>query len=389
MTLSAFIHDNHLVIEAEWVAFARSIQPKGGPMSRTALLDHGEQILSAIVSDMEQPETNLEQAEKSKGRGEEQRLGAVGQGHAVQRLERGFKLDQLVAEYRALRASVLRLWEKEGGGDLHGITRFNESIDEALVEATNQYSQSVDRYREQFLAMLGHDLRNPLSAIIMGASLMTKSETLDDRQSRVANHIRNSADRMTRLVDDLLDLTRTNLGSGIPIVRSPIDLLPVCQQVVAEVEGGSPGHPVQFRASGDLHGEWDSDRLAQVLSNLLGNAVQHGEPDSPVRLLARADGDDVVLEVHNQGKPIPPEAMATIFEPMVRYPSAESHQSSSLGLGLYIAHEVVIAHGGELKVTSTARDGTVFEARLPRVAKAKLPGAPVPPPAAVQATPQI
>jgi signal transduction histidine kinase len=366
LNLCEFIHHNHLVIEEEWVAFARSIQPAGDPMTTTALLDHGEEILSAIVVDMKQPETTAEQSEKSKGRGEEQRLSAVGQVHAVQRIERGFRLDQLVAEYRALRASVLRLWEKQGGGDLHGVTRFNEAIDEALVEATNQYSRTVDRYREQFLAILGHDLRNPLSAIIMGASLMTQSETLNDRQSRVATRIRNSADRMSRLVDDLLDLTRTHLGSGIPIVRAPTDLLEVCQQVVAECEGASPGQTFRFKPSGDLRGDWDSDRLAQVLSNLMGNAVQHGDPNRPVDLTAKGEDTEVVLEVHNEGAPIPPDALATIFEPMVRHPSVESDHSNSLGLGLYIAREVILAHGGELKVSSSARDGTLFVVRLPR-----------------------
>ena len=351
----------------EWDLFAGSLLPAGGSMNTAACRDHVEEILVAIVHDMNSFQSESEQAEKSKGRGEEQRLGGAGHIHAALRIERGFKLDQLVAEYRALRASVLRLWkEQEGDGDIEGLIRFNEAIDEALTAAASRYMETMDRYRDQFLGILGHDLRNPLGAILMGASTLTKATPRSDKTGRIVSRILSSARRMDRLVGDLLDLTRTRLGPGIPIHPAPIDLGPVCRDVVAELKQYHPREALHFAPRGDLRGEWDGDRIAQVVSNLVGNAMQHGAKEGAVTLVARDDGDDVVLEVHNEGPPIPRDAVSTLFEPMIRHAPANDLASPNLGLGLYIAEQVVTAHGGTIDVTSTEVDGTTFVVHLPR-----------------------
>jgi signal transduction histidine kinase len=362
--LADFIDQKRLPIVAEWEAFALSLTPAATGMTRSALRDHADEILSAIIDDMKSQQTAEEQAEKSKGRGTAQRLGPIGKIHAALRIENGFKLGQLVAEYRALRASVLRLWQDEGT-DAHGVTRFNESIDEALTEAVNSFTKTTEQFRDQSLGILGHDLRNPLSAIIMGSNLLVGSEALDDKSVRIAARMLKSANRMNRMIGDLLDLTRTRSGDRIPVARVPMDLEPICRQVVAELEGMARVGKLRFSAQGDLHGEWDGDRLAQVFSNLVRNAIQHGAPNDPILLIARDDGDSVCVTVHNGGPPIAERALSTIFEPMVRHVTDEK-SNPGLGLGLYIASQIVLAHGGTLEASSSEDRGTTFSAHLPR-----------------------
>ncbi|CAN5924452.1 HAMP domain-containing sensor histidine kinase [soil metagenome] len=362
--LAEFIDMKRVAIVEEWQVFAQSLTPAATGMNASALRDHADEILTAIVGDMRSQQTAAEQAEKSKGRGTERRLGEIGRIHAALRIENGFKLGQLVAEYRALRASVLRLWETQGT-DGAGVTRFNESIDEALTEAVDGFTKTTEHYRDQSLGILGHDLRNPLSAIIMGSTLLVGSDGLDDKSVRIAARMLNSANRMNRMISDLLDLTRTRFGDRIPIVRRAMDLEPLCRQVVAELEGVVRAGTLRFTAQGDLRGAWDHDRIAQVLSNLVRNAIQHGAPNDPILLVARDDGDAVSLAVHNGGPPISERALATIFEPMVRHVTDET-TNRGFGLGLYIASQIVLAHGGTLEAHSTEDRGTTFTARLPR-----------------------
>lgn len=371
--LAEFIDKKRLTIVAEWESFARTLLPVADGLNALALRDHADEILTAIIRDMKSRQTKPEQAEKSKGRGQAHQLGEMGQLHATLRIEIGFRLGQMVAEYRALRASVLRLWEKVGG-DPGGITRFNESIDEALTVAVDSFTETTERYRDQSLGILSHDLRNPLSGIILGATILMGPEgggssgARDDRNAIVVcKRILSSARRMDRMIGDLLDLTRTRFGKLIPTTRAPIDLEPLCRQVLAELEGQCPGR-LLFSSEGDLRGEWDSDRIAQVLSNLIRNAIQHGGKDDPITLVALGRSDEVLLQVHNGGPAIPPDTLPNIFEPMVRHVEDEQ-RNTGLGLGLFIAFQVVLAHQGKLEVTSTAGRGTTFTARLPRHAR--------------------
>jgi signal transduction histidine kinase len=370
--LADFIRTKRDVIVSEWEAFARSLVPVRPKLSTLVLRDHVTAILDAIVVDMESHQSAEEQAAKSKGRGESQRLEGAGTAHATLRIETGFRLDQLVGEYRALRASILRLWTEAAppDPDLYGITRFNEAIDEALTESTNRYMHTLERHRDQFLGILGHDLRIPLGAIVTGAGALTASTGLDDESVRTASRIKDCALRMERMVGDLLDLTRTRLGEGLPIVRAQVDLGHVCQQVVAEIHEAYPGALLRFEPNGDLHGEWDRDRLAQAISNLVGNALQHVGKMRPVMVVARGERDEVLLEVHNEGPPIPQSEISGLFEPMARRRGAANEKSTHLGLGLYIVKQVVAAHGGQVGVTSTD-SGTTFVLHLPRSAPAE------------------
>lgn len=220
----------------------------------------------------------------------------------------------------------------------------------------------VEEAREQFIAILGHDLRNPLLAISMGVSLLRRSE-LPGRATEVVARIGISAKRIDEMVHDLLDFARGRLGGGIPVVPRPCDVGLICSQQVDEVAQASPGRAIRLHTSGDLAGEWDPRRLEQVLSNLISNAVQHGQ--DPIEVTAAGEGPQVVIAVHNQGPPIPPTTIARIFEP---YQRGARSGARGLGLGLYVASEIVRAHRGTIEVNSAPGDGTTFTVRLPRSA---------------------
>jgi signal transduction histidine kinase len=360
--LSDFIQHNHTEIIDEFSEFARTMMPPNSPMTEKDLRDHCDELLSAISEDLETKQTSLEQSAKSQGHGTAGMMGVSGRLHADGRLHHGFTLAQVLAEFRALRASVLRLYEVSGDVDLAGVRRFNESIDEALTESMTRYSAQTELYRDQFVGMLSHDLRNPLAAITAGAALLARAPQGDERQARVAARILNSAQRMARLIADLLDLTRTRLGGAIPLRAAHTDLQSVCEDVVLEVQASHPDAVVHFESHGDVTGTWDPDRLAQVVSNLIVNAIEHGGK-TPVTLVATNGDERVRLTVHNNGESIPPRALANLFEPLA---SGSTDGIQNLGLGLFIARAVVVAHGGEIHVTSNEHSGTTFEVTLPR-----------------------
>ena len=184
-----------------------------------------------------------------------------------------------------------------------------------------------------------------------------------ERRLRVASRIINSAQRMERLIADLLDLANARLGGSLPLKRQLTDLQQVCEEAIVEVRAAHPDTTLRSQMTGDLHGQWDADRLAQVVSNLLANAVQHGG-GTAITLTAQAQGDAVTLAVQNGGPPIPKHALPSIFEPLAR--GAMEPSSHSIGLGLFIARAVVTAHGGDIQVSSSTEAGTTFTVRLPK-----------------------
>lgn len=361
-SLSAFIKRDHHAIIDEFTSFARTLVPPDSPMTEQQLRDHCEELLQAIAVDLETEQTNHEQSQKSKGLGAAHMMRASGQLHADARLHHGFGLMEVLSEFRALRASVLRLYERTGETDLRGVRRFNEALDEALTESMTRYSAQTDLYRDQFIGILSHDLRNPLGAITAGAALLARAANDEPRQARVASRILNSAQRMERMIGDLLDLTRTRLGGSIPLATVDTDLHTVCEEVLLEIHATHPDSVVHFRSSGDVHGRWDADRLAQVVTNLVVNAIEHGR-NAPVTLIACESGERVRLSIHNDGPPIPPEVQQRMFEPLARGSSDRTH---NMGLGLFIARAIVAAHHGDIRVSSAEQSGTTFEVTLPR-----------------------
>jgi PAS domain S-box-containing protein len=222
----------------------------------------------------------------------------------------------------------------------------------------------LDEAREQFIAILGHDLRNPLGAILMGVETL---ESLGDPHARAVATIGRAARRIEAMIRDLMDFARGRLGGGIPATLKPCHLGTLCADAVAEMQQAFPARTIVATASGNLDGEWDPDRVEQVVSNLVGNAIAHGE--DPIIVDVRDEGDEVVMSVHNRGEPIPRASLPTLFEPFAHGARGGARNRSGvegLGLGLYIVREIVRAHGGTIAVTSTRSDGTAFTIRWPR-----------------------
>ena len=373
MRLADFILENVEPILIEWERFARGLAP-GSAMGVLALRDHAEDILRATARDMVSSQNADQQAAKAEGHGrggsESARLDHASSEHAIDRLSSGFNLIEVVSEYRALRAGVLRLWRQSVGAadedDLQDLIRFNESMDQSLAEAVRSFTNRVDQSRELFLATLGHDLRNPLNAIVVSSVLLARSQQLDEENVQIASQMSGFAKVMTGMIDDLLDFTRTRLGGGMPISATRTDLQSLCRDVLEQFRATHANRPLSFQAFGDTTGEWDVARLRQVVSNLVANAIQYGEVSTPVEVSARGEQSEVLLVVRNQGPPISPSALPTIFDPFVRAPEVATKHRPGVGLGLYIARQIVIAHGGTIEVTSDDTKGTAFITRLPR-----------------------
>ncbi|MEO8998897.1 MAG: GAF domain-containing sensor histidine kinase [Rhodanobacter sp.] len=251
---------------------------------------------------------------------------------------------------------TLELFAKLIAAEIDAQERLERSTS-ALLDA-----QETAKLREQFIAVLGHDLRSPLSAIQVGTDLLQAMEP-DTRSARIVDHIQRSCDRMAELVENILDLARGRLGGGIPVTLQPQDnLASELQYVIAEVQGSHPDREIHVAMAIDHAVTADGRRIAQLLANLLNNAVAHGAVDQPVSVAARCDGQAFELSVTNGGPPIPTEKIGRLFHPFSR--GADAAPKPGLGLGLYIAAEVARAHRGTLSVSST-EVGTQFVFRMP------------------------
>lgn len=369
MRLSDFILADMEKILAEWEMFAATLLPAASGLHSLALRDHAPQILEAIARDLNRSQTRTEQSEKSKGRAPkiDSASDTAAQTHAVLRAQHGFDINQLVAEYRALRASVLRLWMDFAPLDKTGVEdmiRFNEAIDQSIVEAVSHFHLAVERYRNLLLGMLGHDMRNPLSAITMTAKYLAQLNA-GEKVSEAAERLIRSGASMRMLLDDLTDFNRTSLGLGIKIVPSEVDLTIVAADEVDQFRAAHPRQAFEFLPMGNTLGRWDSARLQQLLRNLLSNAVRYGSPDLPIRVTLRGEQSGVQLEVANSGE-IDSADISQLFEPLQRGTTTRRDPREGLGLGLFIVREIAKAHRGEVEACS--RNGeTTFVVRLPRV----------------------
>ncbi|MBP1205740.1 signal transduction histidine kinase [Duganella sp. 1411] len=374
MSISNFIRDNMRAILTEWTTFAAKTAPPDGEMTKLALTDHAEQILNAIALDIETHQSQQEQYEKSQG--DEVDLDAEESAAAIHgrlRHASNFSLLQLSSEFRALRATVLRLWlpqvSRMSDDTINQMVRFNEAIDQALAESIVTYSERDDRTRDLFLAVLGHDLRAPLATVSLVGDLLGRPQTPPEQIPALAERTKRSAMLMSAMVTDLLGFARLQMGAGMPTVRAMLEAAEVCKTAVADAQAMYPNASVVFRAEGDLRGEFDNVRLLQLVTNLLINAAQHSDKGTPVTLVAKDDGDAITLTVSNVGPVIPAESLRSIFQPLVQLEPEAGHDArpkTSLGLGLFIAQAITKEHDGTIGVTSSETGGTVFTARLPR-----------------------
>lgn len=322
MTLAQLIQGAVGDIVSEWEQFARTSIPPAQDLSPEELRDHARLLLLAVAADLQTVQGGADQHDKSRGElpDNSPRITETAHQHARHRFDQRFTLDQMLSEIRALRASVLRRWvdqcahyDREAVEEL---IRFGEAMDQALTEAVTLFGAKVDESRSLLFGVLGHDIRTPLGAIRMSGQLLERTRGLDERQLKAVQRIISSSDSMRTMVDDILDFTQTSLGVRLPIARAACDLKAICTDVVAELEALHPERKVQLVCEGDLAGKWDAGRIGQMVSNLVRNAILHGDAARPVTVTVKGRSDDVTIDVHNEGDPIPAETMGGIFEPL-------------------------------------------------------------------------
>lgn len=240
--------------------------------------------------------------------------------------------------------------------------------DQAAVALEKTRLDQTAEFRERLIGIVSHDLRNPIAVILMASNVITRSEYGNDPGlKKMIDRIQGAAERAATMVRDLLDFTQARLGSGIKIGRTPGDLHAIVREVIDEMQIAHPQRDFVVTHKGDAGGEWDADRLAQVIGNLVSNAVSYSPSQSPVKVTTSGEPESVTLAVHNAGNPICPDMLPHLFEPMRRASSEMNAANRSVGLGLYIVKHLVEAHGGEVTVQSSLSEGTTFGVRLPRL----------------------
>jgi signal transduction histidine kinase len=344
--------------------------PEANRLSAPALSDHIPALVDRIIRSLEEARGGPEAGEAA-GRdiGGDRRAKL----HAHARLDQRFSLSSAMRELSHLRSTFIELcYDESAHVRSDEATLLHAAVDEAMTTvavemdgAARAALEEEARFRERFIGIVGHDLRSPLAAIGFAATLLLQQEDGTEAQARVVRRIARSVGRMSRMIGELLDFTRSREGGGMPLTRAPVDMHEVCRAVIEEIELGGARHQVRLESRGNPYGFWDADRLAQVLSNLIGNALEHGAPDRPVVVrVSDASDSRIRMEVHNHGRPIAPELLPSVFDPFQQ--SVEPGTRAGLGLGLFIAEQIVSAHGGSIRVTSDAAYGTTFTVELPR-----------------------
>ena len=370
MRLADFIEENARKILEGAEAFARTQAPAGVELSAKELRNHLPQILKAIVADLRSgPQSSSAQQAKAEGRalppaGPESAASYHGRTRAVA----GFGVNQMVAEYRALRASVLRLWSADetlSQASVQDMVRFNEAIDQAVAESLAEYSTEVESWRQIFLGALGHDLRGPLTAVVFTADVLLE-KTRDTPYARYAERIFNGGEQMSKLLDDLLAYSKSKLGAGMEIHREICDLGRMAAEEVELLRAALPDTTIRFETSGTTQGRFDASRIREALHNLATNAAKYGDAGTDVQIEVAGDADHVRLSVRNAGASLSDDDLHAMFDPLRRgAKNAATGEHMSLGLGLFLVREIVTAHGG--KVTASSADGfTTFLIALPR-----------------------
>lgn len=369
--LAEFLQDHASEILQAWDEFAATVSHEGKTLDQAALRDHAAEILKTIALDLAQPQTALQQDEKGKGRAPRASSDTPAETHADTRMVAGFAVDAMITEYRALRASVLKIWARAGGGtaprDLTDLTRFNEAIDQSIAESVARYTRQTGTATELFIGILGHDIRNPLSTILTSSEVLVRTGQLT---VKAAAPITNAAIRIKGIIEQVVDFSRVQSNGVMPVHRVPGNLAEQLAKVVEEAQVRHPARTLRLECSGDFNGAWDEGRMGQLLSNLLANALLYGAPDREVSVRMWGTPAQVCFSVHNHGDPIPAAEQHRIFQPLERglqkRGEAPGPQAQGLGLGLYICREIVRAHGGSLHVDSDAAAGTTFTVSLPR-----------------------
>jgi signal transduction histidine kinase len=372
MRLSEFIRANPDDIERAWEDFARDLTPFATDLKDSVLRNDLRGILAAMAEDMDTAQTSEEQQAKSKGHGPwGGALDRISATHANQRLASGFDLEHALAEYRALRSSIVFLWVRSAPKSeeiqLAEVTRFNETIDQAIVEMVRRFAHKNELLNDRFVGALSHEIRNPLNSIGLAAEILKQSPLEEPQRNNVAR-IHKYVESIGRMIDDLAILVRSRMGVGLPLAKESIDLGVITEEILEGIKASRPQAIFTLEKIGDVSGMWDKPRLQQMIFNLASNAVTHSS-DQRVTIAIRAAKADVILTISNQGKPISADQQQLIFEPFVHNGgSASAQPTSGLGLGLFVVRQIVQGHKGFIEVASSDIDGTTFTVRLPRSA---------------------
>lgn len=377
MKLGALIHANLEAIIDHWeaatcAALGSSKSVALGPALREPYRDLIFQTLAATQAAAGEnlSTTALDEAARSAA---EQQSAAK---YVTLRYAAGLSVAEMVCEFGLLWPSVLATWQSQGNPeeapDLDEFGRFARALHQILARSVENYLDRVSAAGDMFLAILGHELRNPLQAIAVAGRLLAAPNLADPVRVETAARLSRATRLMEGLVSDLLDFTRSRLGVRTRVERSPCDLREACEEALEVAQMSAPEREFRRHFAGNLQLPADRARVRQVMSNLLNNALQHGDEATPISLSATGTEESIVLTVSNFGRVIPEDAAGLIFEPLVQVPISSvdpaKRSKHSLGLGLYIAREIVRAHDGTITVHSSPSTGTTFTVRLPRQA---------------------
>ncbi|MPS98059.1 MAG: sensor histidine kinase [Pseudomonas sp.] len=367
MRLSQFLEAEREAIIKDAIAYARSIKALE-VMSDESLRNHLPHLLQSIALDLRTPQTRQESIDKSHDLAPQQAEVTSAQSHGLLRARLGLSIEQLVAEYRALRSSILRLWMDKNPPDrstLEDTTRFNEAIDQAVAESVQFFSQERERWREIFLGVLGHDLRGPLNSIHLTAEMMRRTASAPAEQTAL---ISKAVKRATKLLDTLLAYNRARFGAAMELQCEWANLGRACAEELELLRAAHPGVEIKLFEAGDLNANVDPSRVREALANLVSNAVVHGERSMPIVVRVEAQESEVEVSVENAGH-IPADEFEALFEPLrQRENLSRKSRPNNLGLGLFIARQIARAHGGD--TVGTCVKGVVrFTVSLPRVVK--------------------
>ena len=372
MRLSEFIRANPDDIERAWEDFARTLTLFAVELNYSVLRNDLRDILLAMADDMDMAQSSKEQQAKSKGQGPRGgALDLITAAHANARMNSGFSLEHAISEYRALRSSIIFLWVRSAPKDediqLSEVTRFNETIDQAIAEVVRRFASNNEVLNDRFVGALSHEIRNPLNAIALVTAILDKSPLEPPQRNNVAR-IHKNVESIRRMVDDLTILVRSRMKVGLPLTKESADLDAITKETLEAIKPSHPNAIFTIEKIGDVTGRWDKSRLQQMIFNLMSNAATHSS-DQQATIRIHDANDDVLFTISNRGKPIPADQQQLIFEPFVhKGGSASAQLSSGLGLGLFVVREIVQAHRGSIEVASSDIEGTTFTVRLPRSA---------------------
>lgn len=370
MRLAAFIRSNEGAIVAAWEEFAQSYLPAAAHMDRVALRDHIVGLLRFIAEDLESPQTERERGEKAKGQGPKDGGAddSAAETHADLRFTGGFDTVEMVSEFRALRASVTKLWRAawdEPAEIIPDLLRFNESIDQVMTESLSRYTEKLNYAGKLFVGTLESDFRDSLLKVSNSARALA-DQTLDRRQTQLISSIETAASKMDLMVADLIDAVDIRIGEGVLIKLAPFNLAVAVTDAVKRVSEQHPERNINVKTVGDFNGEWDNARFGQLLSILIVSSMQCGSSGSKITVVVESSNQEVILSVQSDGT-ISPDTVATVFDPLNRERNESIVQSAKtrLNLDLFIARGIVAAYGGKITATSNEMQGTIFTANLP------------------------